>query len=386
MQVQISTILVHLRDSSPTKGVDLMESADRDRIFRACTRFLGGHYPQRPHQVLTELAEFAAPDVQTDHYGAGEVITQFEEEVATLLGKEAAVFMPSGTMCQQIALRLWTDQRRNPRVAFHPTCHLELHEERAYQWLHHLHRVLVGHPDQLLTLADLQRVAEPLGALLLELPQREIGGQLLTWDELTATITWARERDIPTHLDGARLWQCQPFYQREYAEIAALFDSVYVSFYKDLGGLAGAILAGPADFIAQARIWQRRQGGNLIRLYPYVLSARKGLKERLGRIPAYCTKAQEIASVLASFSQIEVVPNPPHTNMMHLFVHAEREHLLEAALEIAQDTGVWLFSWAAPTALPAYQRLEWTVGDATLDVSNEEINVLFHTLFEQLST
>lgn len=362
-----------------------MENTDRDRIFRACTRFLAGHYPQRPQQVLTELAEFTAPDVQTDHYGAGDVITQFEEEVATLLGKEAAVFMPSGTMCQQIALRLWTDRQSIPRVAFHPTCHLELHEYQAYQWLHHLHPVLVGHPDRLMTLADLQKVAEPLGALLLELPQREIGGQLPTWDELTDTVTWARERGIPTHLDGARLWQCQPFYQREYAEIAALFDSVYVSFYKDLGGLAGATLAGPADLIAQARIWQRRQGGNLIRLYPYVLSARKGLKERLGRIPAYCAKAQEIARVLASFSQIEVVPNPPHTNMMHLFVQSEREHLLEAALETAQDTGVWLFSWAASTALPAYQRLEWTVGDATLEVSNEEIRMLFQALFKRLS-
>jgi threonine aldolase len=295
------------------------------------------------------------------------------------------VFMPSGTMCQQIAVRLWTDRRSTPRVAFHPTCHLELHEHQAYQWLHHLHPVLVGHPDRLMTLADLQEVAEPLGALLLELPQREIGGQLPTWDELTAMITWAREHGIPTHLDGARLWQCQPFYHREYAEIAALFDSVYVSFYKDLGGLAGAILAGPADIIAQARIWQRRQGGNLIRLYPYVLSARKGLNERLGRIATYRAKAQEIASTLASFSQIEIVPNPPHTNMMHLFVQGEREHLLAAALEIAQDTGVWLFSWAAPTALPSYQRIEWTVGDATLDVGNEEISALFHTLFRHLS-
>lgn len=368
-----------------SKGVRIVDSTDRERILRGCTHFLIGHYPARPHQVLKDLAEMTDPSLQTDHYGQGEIITGFEQEIARLLGKEAAVFMPSGTMCQQIVLRLWTDRRGIPRVAFHPTCHLELHEYQAYQWLHHLHRVLVGSPDRPMTLADLQATAEPLGALLLELPQREIGGQLPSWDELTAMIGWARERGIPTHLDGARLWQCQPFYQREYAEIAALFDTVYVSFYKDLGGLAGSVLAGPADIIAEARIWQRRQGGNLIRLYPYILSARKGLNERLGRIPAYCAKAQEIASALKSFPQIEIIPDPPHTNMMHIYLRGEREKLLSAALEIAQETGVWLFSGLAPTVLPSYQRLEFTVGDASLDVSKEELAELFQALFEKAS-
>ncbi|HEY7348151.1 MAG TPA: beta-eliminating lyase-related protein [Ktedonobacterales bacterium] len=362
-----------------------MDQTDRERIRRRCTRFLVGHYPKRPYQVLKELAEMIDPDVEADHYGEGEIVTQFEQEVAHLLGKEAAVFMPSGTMCQQIVLRLWADQRRIPRIAFHPTCHLELHEHQAYQNLHHLQQVLVGNPSRLMTLDDLQGVAEPLGALLLELPQREIGGQLPSWDELTAMIAWARERGIPTHLDGARLWQCRPFYQRDYAEIAALFDSVYVSFYKDLGALAGCVLAGPANIMAEARIWQRRHGGNLIRLYPYVLSARQGLRERLGRIAVYCAKAQEIANTLEALPQIEIVPAPPHTNMMHLFLRGEREKLLAAALETAEKTGIWLFSGLAPTVFPSYQRLEFTVGDASLDVSSEEMRGLFQALFTHAS-
>lgn len=360
-----------------------MDQVDREQIRHSCTRFLMGHYPQRPRQVLSALAETIDPDREADRYGEGEVITQFEQEVAQLLGKEAAVFMPSGTMCQQIALRLWTDRRRIPRVAFHPTCHLELHEQQAYQSLHHLQRVLVGQRDRLMTLDDLKAVAEPLGALLLELPQREIGGQLPSWDELTALCQWARERGIPIHLDGARLWQCRSFYQRDYAEIAALFESVYVSFYKDLGGIAGSILAGPAEFIAEARVWQRRHGGNLIHLYPYVLSARQGLRERLGRMAAYSAKAQDIAATLQALPQIEVVPFPPHTNMMHLFLQGQREQLLNAALATAEQTGIWLFANLMPTALPSYHKLELTVGDATLDVRNEEIQALFQALFTQ---
>ena len=178
-----------------------------------------------------------------------------------------------------------------------------------------------------MTLNDLKSVAEPLAALLLKLPQREIGGQLPTWEELTALVGWARERGVPTHLDGARLWEGQPFYGREYAEIAALFDTVYVSFYKVLNGIAGAILAGPADVIAEARVWQRRHGGNLVHLYPYVLSAQKGLDQHLDRMNAYWSRAKEIAAALTVFPQIEIVPDPPQTNMMHLFLQGERDRL-----------------------------------------------------------
>src|SRR5215472_11470073 len=344
-------------------------NTDEARIYKACTRFLGGHNRQTPQQVLSELAATTDPEISADRYGEGDLINSFETEVATLLGKEAAVFMPSGTMCQQIALRIWTDRRKIPQVAFHPTCHLEIHEQHGYQRLHSLHGVLLGSPYRLFTLDDLQAVKQPLGALLIELPQREIGGQLPTWEALTEIITWARVHSIPTHLDGARLWECQPFYKRPYAEIAALFDTVYVSFYKILGGIAGAILAGPADFIAESRIWQRRHGGNLVQLYPYVLAAQKGMTERLGRMESYYSKAKAIATALSAFPQIEIVPNPPQTNMMHIFLRGDAQKLQAAALEIAQETGVWLIPWLAPTVLPTYQRCELSVGDATLDLS-----------------
>jgi threonine aldolase len=243
--------------------------------------------------------------------------------------------------------------------------------------------VLLGSPYRLFTLDDLKAIKEPLGALLIELPQREIGGQLPTWEELTEIITWADVQGIPTHLDGARLWECQPFYKRPYAEIAALFDTVYVSFYKIMGGIAGAVLAGPADIIVESRIWQRRHGGNLVQLYPYVLAAQKGLNEHLGRIESYCAEAKTIANALAAFPQIEIVPNPPQTNMMHLFLRGDAKKLQAAALEIAEETHVWLIPWLGPTMIPAYQKCELSVGDATLDLPEEEIVALFQKLFDK---
>mgnify|MGYP002402293966 CR=1 FL=1 len=359
------------------------QERDRNQIRRACTHSLTGHHIQTPRQILSALAETTGPDEWSDIYGSGDLIANFEQEIAQVLGKEAAVFMPSGTMCQQIALRIWTERRQISSVAFHPTCHLEVHEEKGYQRLHHLEGICVGEPHRLMTLQDLQALREPVGALLLELPQREIGGQLPAWEDLTAIIDWARERKIATHLDGARLWECQPFYGRNYAEIASLFDTVYVSFYKILGGISGAMLAGPADVIAQARVWQRRHGGNLYQLFPYVLSARKGFAERIGRIESYHARAKAIASILAPFPQIELIPNPPQTNMMHMYLRGDAKVLAEATLDVAEETKTWLFGSIQSTELPSYSKVELTIGDASLDLPIEEVASLFTLLFNK---
>ncbi len=359
-----------------------MNQQEKNRLALECTRWLISH-PRARHTAQTMLADLAAytdPSVLPDMYGQGELISDFEKQVAELLGKPAAVFMPSGTMAQQIALRIHADRSHTPHVAFHPLCHLEIHEQKGYQLLHGLHGVLVGSPHRLMTLDDLQKVTEPLAALLLELPQREIGGQLPTWDELTAIVNWARERNIALHLDGARLWECQPFYQRSYAAITGLFDTVYVSFYKILGGITGAMLLGPEDHIAEARVWQRRHGGNLVRLFPFVLSAKMGLETRLDRMERYHAKAIEIAEALSQLPETEVMPNPPHTNMMHVFIRGEADRLEQAALDIAREQKVWLINNFMPGQVPAYQKFELTVGDGALEFNAAEVTELFRTL------
>jgi threonine aldolase len=359
-----------------------MDQKEKIRLSFACTRWLPNH-PRTRHTaqaVLADLAAYTDPSLLPDSYGQGDLIGDFEKQVAELLSKPAAIFMPSGTLAQQIALRIHADRSHTPHVAFHPLCHLEIHEQKGYQLLHGLHGVLVGSPHRLLTLDDLKSIKEPLAALLLELPQREIGGQLPTWDELTTIVNWTRERNIALHLDGARLWECQPFYQRAYAEIVGLFDTVYVSFYKILGGITGAMLLGPEDHIAEARLWQRRHGGNLVRMFPFVLSAKLGLETRLDRMAAYHAKAIEIAATLAAFPEIEVMPNPPHVNMMHVFIRGEADRLEEAALDIAREQKVWLINNFMPGQIPAYQKFELTVGDGALEFSREEVKGLFEQL------
>src|SRR5581483_2149574 len=148
----------------------------------------------------------------------------------------------------------------------------------------------------------------------------------------------------------------------------ALFDSVYVSFYKDLGALAGAALAGDAELIGEARVWQRRHGGNLVTSHPFVVSAELGLDARLERIPGFVEHARALAAALSAVEAGEIVPNPPHPPMFHVLLRGDGDRLADAALTIAERERVFLFGELRPTTSPSVQRHEVTVGEATLAI------------------
>jgi threonine aldolase len=356
-----------------------MDRRQRERIIARCERFVAAwSAPRDPAAEFRALADRAG--ARLDVYGGGESVARLETRVAGLLGKEAAALFPSGTMAQQIALRIWCERRSCSTVAFHPQCHLDVHEERGYQHLHGLHARPVGHRDRLLTRADLDSVKEPVGALLLELPQRDLGGQLPGWRELCAQATWARRNGVALHLDGARLWQCGPFYRRPLHEIAALFDSVYVSLYKDLGGLGGCLLAGPEDVVAEARVWRIRHGGRLASFEPMALSAERGLDEVLPRMRSFVRKAKEIGAALARVGGVTVVPDPPQVAMLHVAVRGELERVNDALLGIAKEHRTLIASGFDPTPLSNVQRTELGIGAPSLDVPTEQIAELYAEL------
>jgi threonine aldolase len=347
---------------------------ERVQLRERCATVLYGFRALSPAQEFRLMAEWCeANDVVHDTYGEGRLIEDFERRIAELTGKAAAAFMPSGVMAQMVAVRIWTERAGLPRFGLHPTSHLIQHERENYQAVFGLHGAVVGDRLRPMTAADLDAERQPLACLLVELPIREAGGQLPDWDELEALKALARQRGVPLHMDGARLWECRPFYGRSYAEIAEGFGSVYVSVYKGLGGIAGAVLAGDEDFIAEARLWRRRLGGTLVHQSPMIVSAAMRLDTRLAQVDACCARARSLAEALAAEPGFRVVPARPHTDMMHLYLAAPAEAVLERRDEIAARDGVWLTGAPRPAEVPGWCAIELVVGDTLIDLADAKV-------------
>ncbi len=174
-------------------------------------------------ETLRALALAAERVPERDCYGKGALISDLEQEVASMLGKPAALFLPSGTLAQPLALKIYADQRKLSHIGLHPTSHLLLHEQHGYQHLWGLDALAIGAPERVWQLGDFAALpTQAMAAMIWELPAREIGGQLPTWEALNEQVAWAREHNIAVHFDGARLWQCPEYYQRSLAENCGL--------------------------------------------------------------------------------------------------------------------------------------------------------------------
>ena len=356
---------------------------ERRKRLRGSARCLHAHGDEPAHRELERVAGWCREKgVDADDYGEGEALQAFERKVAALLGYPCGRYFPSGSMAQPIALRLWSDRAGNPRVGLHPTSHLELHEEHGYKHLHRLEATLVGVKERPMLAQDLEQASEPLAAVVVELPTRENGGQLPAWEEVVSLTELARTRGVRLHLDGARLWEAQAHYDRPFAEICSHFDSAYVSFYKGIGALSGAMLFGPDDFIEEAIIWQRRQGGNLYSLLPNWASAAMHLDARLMRFPLYRARAVELAKALRGLDGLCVIPDPPQVNMFHLLFDVAPDTLLEARDVVAEERRLWLFGGAREAESPDTARVELYVGEAALKLELEEVASGFGRLLD----
>ncbi|MFF9320397.1 threonine aldolase family protein [Streptomyces sp. NPDC014735] len=349
------------------------------RAWRSAERALDRppmHLPvgERLAALVAGAEDVTDLDRPADMYGDG-VVAELEERVAELLGMEAAAFFPTGTMAQQVALRCWAGRTGDSTVALHPMAHPEVHERGALGAVSGLRTVHPTSEPRQPTAQEVRDLSEPFGTLMLELPLRDAGFVLPTWEELEEVVAAARERDAVVHFDGARLWECAPHFGRELPEIAALADSVYVSFYKTLGGLSGAALAGPEPLIEEARAWRHRYGGQLFQQFPAALAALIGLDRELPLLPSYVAQAKMVAAALAEgltaagVGWFRVHPEPPHTHQFQVWLPYGADALTEASIRQAEETGTALFhGWhSAPAGPPGVAFTEVTVGREGLE-------------------
>lgn len=330
-------------------------------LARGCRQHVSGPGPDSLTALSRTLADEADRGGDVDRYGAEGVVEEVEHQVGALLGSSAAL-MPTGTMATAVALSLRCQGSR--RVAMHATAHPLLHEDDALTVVHGLEPVVLG-DRPIVAWLDKEHDEAPLGALLVEVVQRETGGQVIGFDELAGLAAWCGEHDVELHLDGARLWECATAYEpHTLADVVALAGSTYVSLYKGLGAPAGAMLLGPEDLLAQARVARHRLGGTMFGLWPLALGARRGLREQLPRLPACVAHAQRLASLL------DEVVCPPETNLFHPVLLGEVGVVQEALLQVSIAEQLWL-GRAQPGPRPGTAKVELSILPAGLEVEPE---------------
>jgi threonine aldolase len=275
--------------------------------------------------LLARLAETGG--IAPDDYSRGGVVEALEARMAALLGKESAVFLPTGTLANHLALRLLA--RRGSRVLVQRESHLYNDEGDCAQQLSGLNLVPLGAGRASFTLAEAAaeiagppeaRVAIPVGAISIESPVRRVAGEAFDFAEMRRIASFARERGIGLHLDGARLLIEAVYTGIAPAEYAALFDTVYVSLYKYLNAAAGAILAGPRALIDGLFHQRRMFGGGLPQVWPYAAVALHYLDGFAERLAAAAAASDLLLGALAEHPLVAIERNPAATNVSVLNV------------------------------------------------------------------
>ena len=219
--------------------------------------FRGDGEPKTPQSMLRQLVEAEAESgFESDFYSLGGDVAKLEDRFAGLLGKEAAVFMPTGTLANHLAIRALCGGR--PRAIVQEQSHLYHDSGDCVTQLSGINLVPLAKGQPGFTLEEVKGVVEestagrvltPVGAVMIESPVRRQAGQVVPFPEMTAITGYCRDMGIGTHLDGARLYMMSAATGVPVMEYASLFDTVYVSLYKYLGAPFGAILAGDASLL-----------------------------------------------------------------------------------------------------------------------------------------
>jgi threonine aldolase len=261
-------------------------------------------------------------DVVDDNYLLGGEVEAFEKHWATLLGKEAAVFMPSGTLANQLALRALAGSKR--RIIVPEMSHIYNDTGDACQTLSGQTLMPLAPGKATFTRADVEavltrtaggRVATDVGAIVIESPIRRLSGQMFDWDEAKQISAFARDKGIGMHLDGARLFIASAYTGISPAEYAAHFDTVYVSLWKYFNCGIGAILAGPKRVLDGMFHVRRMFGGNLAVGWNAALVARHYMDGFEGRLKSAVTNSETFFAAMAKHPRIGIERIPNGTNL-----------------------------------------------------------------------
>jgi threonine aldolase len=268
----------------------------------------------------------ADAEVGDDVYGEDPTVRRLEERTAEVLGKEAALFVPTGSMGNQIALRV--QGRSGTEVLLDHRCHVFHYEMGGMAALSGLLPRPVASAKGIPTAAALAPWIRPedvtylprTSAIALENTHNVAGGTVAGRDVLDPVLALAASRSIPVHLDGARLWNAAAALGVSEASLAAGFASVMVCFSKGLRAPVGSAVAGSKEFVAEARRVRKLFGGGMRQVGVIAAAALLALENERVRLPEDHALARRLATDLAGIPGLSVDPEGVETNMVMVTV------------------------------------------------------------------
>ena len=263
----------------------------------------------------------ATAEVGDDVLGDDPTVKQLERFVAGLLGKEAAVFMPSGTMTNQIAIRTHTEP--GDEVILESQAHIYYYEGGGPAALSGVMCRLVKGQRGIFTAADLAQVLRPRDVhfprtklVCLENTHNRGGGSIYPLSEIKAIAEVCQQNNLKLHLDGARLWNACIAQNMSEADYVSPFDSVSVCFSKGLGAPVGSALAGSNEFIERARRFRKMFGGGMRQAGMMAAGAIYAIKHHRPQLKEDHLNAQTLAQGLKSIRGILIDPKTVQTNIV----------------------------------------------------------------------
>jgi threonine aldolase len=266
-------------------------------------------------------AAIQAAEVGDDVFGEDPTVNRLQERVAALLGKEAALFVPSGTMSNQICVKAHTQP--GDELLCETGCHIYNNEGGGPAVLSGVMCRTITGEHGILDLRQLEDKIRPVDdhmvrtrLVALENTHNRGGGRIYPMEKIRAISSWARQQGLLMHLDGARLWNAVVATGIAAAEWAQHFDSVSVCFSKGLGAPLGSALAGTQEFITRARRIRKLLGGGMRQAGIAAAAALYALDHHVERLAEDHRNAQVLAQAIAATPGLRLDPPEVETNLI----------------------------------------------------------------------
>jgi threonine aldolase len=277
----------------------------------------------RPSAAM--LAAIVAAELGDDVLDGDPTVRRLEETAAALLGKQRALFVPSGTMANQVALGAWT--RPGDELIAERSAHLVTWEAGAAGYLHGLQSMTLHAPSGVLEPEELARVVRPASVhcprtALITVEQsfmgggEAAGGRVIPLSALQRTAKFAREHQLPVHMDGARLFNAAVASGVDVADYAACADSVSICLSKGLGAPVGSLIAGDNDFCERGRLVRKRLGGWMRQAGLLAAAGLYALEHNVARLAEDHALARALAESLHGLPGLSCAPQEVETNIV----------------------------------------------------------------------